>query len=116
METLLSSLYFLLEVTRMAVALQIAGILIVFIPILLLSVYYVAFHTQYNVGTWLKTMMSLSVTERDSWFVVNTPKLLWCPVVFANNFCYCVWRVAIWFAILHCLLYFCFIPLVGLCL
>ena len=114
METLLSSLYFLLEVTRMAVALQIAGILIVFIPILLLSVYYVAFHTQYKIGTWLNTMMSLSVTERDSWFVVNTPMFIWAPAVFTNNFCHCVWTVAFWFAVLHCLDYFCFIPLVGL--
>ena len=114
METLLSSLYFLLEVTRNVVALQIAGILIVLIPIFILSVYYVAFHTPYKVGAWLKTMTSLSVTERDSWFVVNTPKFIWVPAVFTNNFCHCVWTVAFWFAVLHCLDYFCFIPLVGL--
>ena len=114
METLLSILYFLLEVTRNAVALQIAGILIVLIPIFLLSVYYVAFHTPYKVGAWLKTMTSLSVTERDSWFLVNTPKFIWVPAVFTNTFCDYVWTVALWFAVLHCLDYFCFIPLAGL--
>ena len=108
--TIVEALTFSTNVLGMAAFLNMVSCMIITVSVAVLILFYIAMYTPYNVIEFVRNYLKLSPSEKDSWFIVNTPPFIGYTAVICRSCCKTIADITFWMCIVF------FINVLILCL